>query len=311
MKKAFTLIELLVVIAIIAILAAMLMPALSKARTEARKAACASNLHNFGLQFAMYLNDHNGYWPGGREGQRSVPEALGVLYPRYSDNLLQYSCPGYPTKPFVGSIQGSGYGVDLFVPTTADAARAVMADRNLLNHNNDGAQCLFADSHVKWCKKVTDNAGIDSVPNPHLAGGSGVLPHDMIDTDIYMLQDGARDPSADVTRYDYDAEIREDLIAALMAVDDSYVNVYLVLNVPAPGVLGNDNGYALTAVLVSGPPNGTLTLNPDGSFQYIPDGGFSGLDSFTYKAVELHDGIEDSNLATVELGVPPGGGGPP
>ena len=209
MKKAFTLIELLVVIAIIAILAAMLMPALSKARIEARKAACASNLHNFGLQFAMYLGDHNGHWPGAEEGQTTRLEALGSLYPLYSDNLLQYSCPGYPTKPFVdnGDVEASGYSPDLYIPTTADAARAVMADRNLFNHNNDGAQCLFADSHVKWCKKVTDNAGIDSVPNPHLAGGSGVLPHDMIDTDIYMLQDGARNPASDTTLYEYDAEI--------------------------------------------------------------------------------------------------------
>ena len=51
-KKAFTLIELLVVIAIIAILAALLMPALRKAREEARKASCKANLHNVGLGIA-------------------------------------------------------------------------------------------------------------------------------------------------------------------------------------------------------------------------------------------------------------------
>jgi VCBS repeat-containing protein len=75
------------------------------------------------------------------------------------------------------------------------------------------------------------------------------------------------------------------------------------LTVPAPGVLGNDadpDGDPLTAVLVSGPSDGSLTLNGNGSFSYTPAADYAGGDSFSYRA---SDGTLTSNPATVAISV--------
>ena len=92
-------------------------------------------------------------------------------------------------------------------------------------------------------------------------------------------------------------------ITPFLANNDSYSLVEnTTLNVAAPGVLGNDStgGASLTAVLVSGPANGVLTLNTDGSFSYTPTNGYLGADTFTYEA---NNGQTNSNIATVNLTV--------
>jgi subtilisin family serine protease len=91
---------------------------------------------------------------------------------------------------------------------------------------------------------------------------------------------------------------------APVAANDSYsVGAGSTLAVAAPGVLANDrdpDGDAMTAVLASGPSRGTLTLNADGSFRYVPGAGYAGADSFSYRD---SDGMTSGNAAVVSLTV--------
>jgi len=122
-RKGFTLIELLVVIAIIALLMAILTPALSRAKKQARSTACQMNLHHWGVIWSMYCDDNNGYfcaseiqsgsgYLGWRRGTWVV-----ALRPHYETRSEILKCPMAMKRnpsgsewggPFHTYVQGSG-----------------------------------------------------------------------------------------------------------------------------------------------------------------------------------------------------------
>jgi lysophospholipase L1-like esterase len=134
---------------------------------------------------------------------------------------------------------------------------------------------------------------------PNTASGSGFLK---------WQKNGADFSTSPATSVSVDADMTLTAIygvnTAPVAVTDSYSTPFdTALVVPAAGVLTNDTdaeSNPLTAVLNAGPLNGTISLNPNGGFTYTPTPGYSGPDSFTYRA---NDGLLNSNVVTVNLNV--------
>jgi VCBS repeat-containing protein len=120
------------------------------------------------------------------------------------------------------------------------------------------------------------------------------------DSFSYKVNDGSRDDSNTVTVTLTVNPIND----APVSVADAYTaNQDKTLNVFAPGLLANDTDVdrdILTPVIATGPANGSVVLNADGSFSYTPNAGFSGSDSFTYRA---SDGLLLSAPATVSITV--------
>ena len=107
-RPAFTLIELLVVIAIIAILAAMLLPALARAKAKAKATQCSSNQHQIGFGWLMYVQENNEVYPlirgwGGAGGHRGTPTPITAPY----DNAFGISVDqtNRPLNAFVPAIE--------------------------------------------------------------------------------------------------------------------------------------------------------------------------------------------------------------
>src|SRR6185436_17942972 len=175
--------------------------------------------------------------------------------------------------------------------TAEDTALNVVASGVLSNDSDvdgDSLSAVLVSGPSNGDLALNNNGSFSYTPALNYAGS---------DSFTYKANDGQADSAVATVSITIEA-----VNDAPVAVNDSFTTAEdTALNVVASGVLANDSdvdGNSLNAVLVSGPTNGDLALNNNGSFSYTPALNYAGSDSFTYKA---NDGQADSAVATVSI----------
>jgi len=180
-NKGFTLIELLVVIAIIAILAAILFPVFARARENARRASCSSNLKQIGLGLMQYTQDYDEQlvpiaWPNGGNGVGQWPQ----LIQPYVKSTQLFQCPSSPSKDTRRADAGNWAGTQ-YPQINRSYGHNRPAPRSLSQVQAPATRIQVTEDLAEWDLEPRGGGGND-IATRHFAGHLG--------TANYLYYDG-------------------------------------------------------------------------------------------------------------------------